>query len=57
MNAMILENDTFGHNEALLFISPSEANHESHNLLAVMTWPLFMIGALLKFIEWVEQFV
>ena len=54
---MILENDTFGHNEALLFISPSEANHESHNLLAVMTWPLFMIGALLKFIEWVEQFV
>jgi len=40
-----------------LFLAPSQSTHESHNILEVITWPLFMIGALLQFIEWVERFV
>jgi len=52
-----LMNDSVNDNEALLFITPSEAMHESHDVLKLMPWPLLIIGAMLKFIEWLERIV
>jgi len=53
---MVIMNDTWQMDD-FLFMSPSQSSHESHNMLAVMTWPLFMIGVFLKFIEWLEDIV
>lgn len=51
---MIL-NDSLHENEALLFIPPLAL--QSHDIVTFMPWPLLIIGAMLKLIEWLERIV
>lgn len=43
--------------DIVLFMPPSDTWLESRDVIQVITWPLFMMGVLFKFIEVMEDFV